>query len=190
MSSVTPVGGTSALIGSISDAQPAATSASCTSCTPRTCRQISQTPTSPHAWPAGTGGGPVAVEHLHELHAARADRRRAARLEHRDARARRAAGERLEARQLAGVVEEHAVEADVAAVEVDRRVDVADADADVVDPLEGAHAASTASAQQPGLDEDLAHPPQARGVGHGQPRRRTSPPGWPSIFISALSWLW
>ena len=58
MSRVTPAGGTSALIGSISDAQPAATSASWTSCTPRTCRQISHTPTSPQAWPSGTGGGP------------------------------------------------------------------------------------------------------------------------------------
>src|SRR6266516_672908 len=105
MSSVIVVGGTSALVGSMRDAHPAATSRSCTSCTPRTWRQISQTPTSPHAWPAGGAGG--------------ACRRRAPR-------------DRLEARNLAGVVEEHAVEADMAAVELDRLVGVCDADADVV----------------------------------------------------------
>ena len=98
---------------------------------------------------------------------------------------------RLEARQLAGAVEQDAVEADCAAVELDRRVDVADADADVVDSLEGAHATSAGCAQQPGLDEDLAHRCDARLVGDRQPRRpHRRPPGWPSSFISALSWLW
>ena len=44
-----------------------------------------RSPTSPQPWPAGTGRRPVAVEHLDELDPARADRRRAAVREHRDA---------------------------------------------------------------------------------------------------------
>ena len=149
MSSEIPVGGTSAVIGAIRSAQPAPTSEACTSATPRTWRQISHTPTSPQAWPAGTGGGPslsstwtsftrpgpIGVAPLDSSIATRA----------RGARPANAST----AGQLSRRVEEDAIEADVAAVEGDRLVDVADADPDMVDSLEDAHAISTASLTNP-----------------------------------------
>mgnify|MGYP003694400523 CR=1 FL=1 len=132
-------------------AQPAATSASCAPpATPRTCRQISHTPTSPQAWPAGTGGGPSPSSTCTSLtRPGRSASRRSI-----SSIATRAAGARpaiaSSPGSVAGVVEQHAVEADVPAVELDRRVDVADADADVVDAHERRHAASTGCAEQPG----------------------------------------
>ena len=106
-------------------------------------------------------------------------------------RARRgAAGDRVEARQLSRVVEQHAVEADVAAVELDRGVDVPDADADVVDSHERAHAASTGSESRPASTMISRSRRRLASSVTGRRGGRTSPPGWPSICISALSWLW
>ncbi len=133
---------------------------------------------------------PVAVEHLDELHAAGADRRRAARLEHRHARGRRPPRNRLETRKLAGAVEEDAVEADVTSVELDRLVGIRDADADVVDTEKARHAASTVRPSRPASTRISSIRRKLSGSVTGSRGSRTSPPGWPSIFISALSWLW
>ena len=138
----------------------------------------------------GHGRRPVTVEHLDELHPSRPDRGRAARLEHRDARARCAAGERLDGGQLSRRVEEDAIEADVAAVEGDRLVDVADADADVVDSLEDAHATSTASLTNPVSTRISRIRSMLAGSVTGRRGARTSPVGCPSSPISTLSWLW
>ena len=138
----------------------------------------------------GHGRRPVAVEHLHELDAAWPDRRCAARLEHRDPRARRPTRERLEPGELRRDVEEDAIEPDVAAVERDRLVDVTDTDTDVIDSLEGAHAALTDSLTSPVSARISRIRSMLAGSVTGSRGGRTSPVGCPSIPISTLSWLW
>ena len=137
------------------------------------------------------GRRPVAVEHLHELHAPGADRRGAAVLEHRDPDMRRPARVRLQPDQLTGPVEQDSVEADRAAVELDRGVDVADADADVVHSLEGAHATSAGCANSPASTSTSRIAAMlASSVTGSRGGRTVVPLGWPRSCISTFSWLW
>ena len=133
--------------------------------------------------------GAVAVEHLHELDAARPDGRGRGVRDHRDARLTwLTARQGLAARHGAAVVEEHVREAD-ASVEVERDVHVADPDADVVDAAEG-HAAPAVSTR---IDSSIRTARIAARLASsvtGRRGLRTSPPGWPSIFMIAFSWLW
>ena len=123
------------------------------------------------------GRGAVPVQHLDELQAAGPDWRRVARCDHGDPSERCPAPDRLEPGYLARVVEEHAVEADVSAVEVDRLVDVADADTDVVDPHEGRHAASTGCASRPVSTRISRIRRRLSSSVTGRRGGRTSPPG-------------
>lgn len=133
----------------------------------------------------------LVVEHLHELDAPGADRCGAAVLEHCNAYLRRPAHVGLQPAQLTGPVEQDSVEADPPAVELDRSVDVAHTDADVVDSLEDAHATSAGCANSPASTSTSRIAAMlASSVTGSRGGRTVVPPGWPRSRIRTFSWLW
>src|SRR5262249_45484259 len=109
-------------------------------------------------------------------------RRRLRIREHRDARFSVGAGD------AAGPVEEHLREPDLT-VESERRVHVGNADADVVDAAKGGQPA-TGVCNRPNSTSTSWISSRLRGSSTGRRGRRGSPPGWPSSFMIAFSWLW
>src|SRR5262249_36120397 len=127
------------------------------------------------------GWRPVAVQHLHELDPPGADRGGARVREHDDARP------AVWARHVTGVVEQDLAEADLP-VELRGRVQVADADPDVIHPPEAHTVADSLSSPNSTSTAWISR--RLCSSSTGNRGRRGSPPGCPSIFMIAFSWLW